>query len=234
MRVTDLPIDERVKHILVEEGVETLRPAQKKAVKAGLLEGKNLLVVTPTASGKTLIAELGLVHHALQGRMGVYIAPLKALAAEKHALFQKRYAKLGLRIVMSIGDYDAPPRFIDRADILIVTSEKLDAMLRHDTRFAERIGIAIFDEIHLVHDPGRGPIVEMLATLLKGWGVQIIGLSATIGNPHELAAWLNAALVQDDWRPVMLERGIIIPTDEGVELRVYARDGSTPSEDENE
>ena len=225
MLISELPVDERIRTILREEGLEVLRPAQEKAVRAGLLEGENILVVTPTASGKTLIAELALITHALKGRMGVYIAPLKALAAEKHTLFQKRYARLGVRVTLSIGEYDTPPSHVQRADVLITTSEKLDALLRHDMRFAERLGVAVFDEIHLVQDPQRGPVVEILATLLKQRGVQLIGLSATIGNPDELARWLDARLVRDDWRPVTLERGILIPTGEGVEARVYARDG---------
>jgi len=61
----------------------------------------------------------------------------------------------------------------------------------------------------LLNDPTRGPTLEIILTLLKNFiKPQIVGLSATIGNPEELAKWLEADLVQDDWRPVELKKGI--------------------------
>ena len=67
----------------------------------------------------------------------------------------------------------------------------------------------VIDEIHLLNDPRRGPTLEIIITLLKQLiKPQIIGLSATIGNPKELAEWLEAELVSDDWRPVELKQGI--------------------------
>ena len=68
----------------------------------------------------------------------------------------------------------------------------------------------IIDEIHLLNDPSRGPTLEVLITILRRVlkKAQFIALSATIGNPEELAAWLDANLVVDDWRPVELKRGI--------------------------
>ena len=71
-------------HAILGKEVSELRPAQSKAVKAGLLEGKSLLVCTPTASGKTLIAELAAMKAVFERKgKAVYIVPLKALAAEK-------------------------------------------------------------------------------------------------------------------------------------------------------
>jgi helicase len=68
----------------------------------------------------------------------------------------------------------------------------------------------VVDEIHLLNDAGRGPTLEILITMLRQIlkKVQIIALSATIGNPKELAEWLNASLVIDTWRPVKLHQGI--------------------------
>ena len=68
----------------------------------------------------------------------------------------------------------------------------------------------IIDEIHLLNDPGRGPTLEILITMLKNLlpELHLIALSATIGNPRELAEWLDAKLVEDTWRPVELKKGI--------------------------
>jgi len=73
----------------------------------------------------------------------------------------------------------------------------------------------IVDEIHLLNDPERGPTLEILITLLKQLlpKMQLLGLSATIGNPEELASWLGAELVLDDWRPVKLEEGVYLAGD---------------------
>ena len=70
----------------------------------------------------------------------------------------------------------------------------------------------VVDEIHLLNDPGRGPTLEVLITLLRKTlpTLQLIGLSATIGNPEELAAWLEAKLILDAWRPVRLDKGVYL------------------------
>ena len=68
------------------------------------------------------------------------------------------------------------------------------------------------DEIHLLNDVTRGPTLEVLLTTLRKIlpEVQIIGLSATIGNPKELSDWLDAKLVVDTWRPVQLKKGVYL------------------------
>ena len=70
--------------------------------------------------------------------------------------------------------------------------------------------VVIVDEAHLINDESRGPTLEIVITLLRELlkNAQIIALSATIGNPEELAEWLKAELVIDDWRPVKLYKGI--------------------------
>ncbi len=195
--------------VLDKNGISELRPAQRKAIKAGLLEGKNILVCTPTASGKTLIAELALVSSILK-RKGkcIYIVPLKSLASEKYNEFMEKYGNL-FRIAISIGDIDSSDPFLRDYDLVISTSEKVDSLIRHRADWLREVGVVVIDEIHLLNDPGRGPTLEILITLLRQIlrNVQILGLSATIGNPGELAEWLGAGLVQDKWRPVELRRG---------------------------
>lgn len=195
---------------ILENDIKELRPCQIKAINKGLLERKNLLVCTPTASGKTLIAELAAISSILKGfGKAVYIVPLKALASEKFNDFKKRYGGL-IKVALSIGDIDSADPYLAEYDLIIATSEKLDSLTRHHAPWLSRIGTVIVDEIHLMNDPGRGPTLEILITVLKQVlkNVQIIGLSATIGNPEELAEWLDARLVIDNWRPVELHKGI--------------------------
>ncbi len=203
----DVPI--RLYDILERE-ITRLRPAQEKSIKKGLLEGRNLLVCTPTASGKTLIAELAALKSIVEGRgKSIYIVPLKALASEKYKDFKRKYGEIA-KIVLSIGDTDSADPYLAEYDLIIVTAEKLDSLIRHHASWLSNVKTIIIDEIHLLNDPQRGPTLEVLITLLKELlkKSQIIALSATIGNAQELAEWLNADLVVDEWRPVKLHKGI--------------------------
>ena len=195
---------------ILRSDYSTLRPAQEKAIKKGLLEGKSLLVCTPTASGKTLIAELAALKSILtrEGK-AIYIVPLKALASEKYKEFRKKYGNL-CKIGISIGDLDSSDPYLANYDLIIVTSEKLDSLIRHRADWIREVAVVIVDEIHLMNDAGRGPTLEILITILRQLlkKIQIIALSATIGNPKELAEWLDAELVVDSWRPVKLEKGV--------------------------
>ena len=194
---------------ILNKEIKELRPAQEKAIKKGLLKGRNLLVCTPTASGKTLIAEMAAVKNILEGKgKCIYIVPLKALASEKFKDFKKRYGNL--KIALSIGDLDSSDPYLADYDIIICTSEKLDSLIRHHTPWLSSVSTVAVDEVHLMNDVGRGPTLEILITILMKLlkNVQLIALSATIGNPEELAEWLNAELVMDNWRPVKLHKGI--------------------------
>ena len=197
---------------ILDKEIEILRPAQEKSIKKGLLEGRNLLVCTPTASGKTLIAELAALKSIIEGKgKAIYIVPLKALASEKFRDFRRRYDKIA-KVALSIGDIDSADPFLADYDLIVTTSEKLDSLIRHHAPWLTNIATVVVDEIHLLNDTERGPTLEILLTILKQLlkKSQIIGLSATIGNAEELAEWLQADLVIDDWRPVRLHKGIYI------------------------
>jgi helicase len=195
--------------LLEKRGFSTLRPCQVKSIKAGLFHDKNLLVCTPTASGKTLVGELAALNAILHDKgKAVYVVPLRALAGEKYRQFRKDYPNL--KVGMSTGDLDESDGRLGDHDVIIVTSEKLDSLLRHRVEWMRRVKTVIVDEIHLLNDPGRGPTLEIVLTIVRTAlpHAQIVGLSATIGNKEELAAWLNAELVEDSWRPVKLEKGV--------------------------
>lgn len=197
---------------ILEKEISKLRPSQEKSVKKGLLEGRNLLVCTPTASGKTLIAELAALKSILEGKgKAIYIVPLKALASEKYRNFRKKYGNIA-KVALSIGNIDSSDSYLAEYDLIITTSEKLDSLIRHHSPWVSGIKTIIVDEIHLLNDAERGPTLEILLTILKHLlkNAQVIGLSATIGNAEELAEWLQADLIVDDWRPVKLHKGIYL------------------------
>lgn len=200
----------QIREVLAKLNITEFRPAQKKALEAGLLEGKTLLVCTPTASGKTLIAEMAAGKSILEGKgKAVYIVPLVALANEKAKDFKKRYGHL-FKVALSVGDFDSSDPHLMDYDLIICTAEKLDSLIRHHAPWLRFVSVVIVDEVHLLNDVSRGPTLEILITLLKQIlpGAQIIALSATIGNPEELSKWLDARLVKDDWRPVPLHKGV--------------------------
>jgi helicase len=209
-------IQKRLNHdfhdVLLKQGIDDLRPAQEKAIDSGLLDFESLLVCTPTASGKTLIAEIAAMQNITSGRgKAVYIVPLKALATEKYKSFKKRYSHL-VKIALSIGDIDSADTYLSNYDFIICTSEKFDSLIRHHAPWLKYVSCFIVDEVHLLNDSGRGPTLEVVLTLIRQIlkNVQIIALSATIGNPKQLADWLGAKLVIDSWRPVELKHGVYL------------------------
>lgn len=213
MRLSDLRerLHPELYRVLEGKRLEDLRPSQEKAIGAGLLDGKNILVCSPTASGKTLVAEIAMLQSILNRKgKAIYIVPLKALATEKYREFTRRYGHL-IKIAVSIGDTDSSDGYLSKYDMVITTSEKLDSLIRHHTPFLDEVFCVVVDEIHLLNDAGRGPTLEIVITILRMLlkRIQMISLSATIGNEKELAGWLQSELVHDTWRPVELKEGVM-------------------------
>ena len=218
MRVEDLDVPEEAKRIIVESGIVDLYPPQVEAVKAGALEGRNIVLASPTASGKTLVAEFCALKHVLEyGGKVLYLTPLRALASEKYREFRK-YTALRkvdgerLSVGISTGDYDSSDPWLRRHDIVIVTNEKLDSLLRHRAPWVEDVSLVVADEVHLINDVERGPTLEVVLARLQQVNpdLQILALSATIRNSEEVAEWLNAIPVTTDWRPVTLREGVLL------------------------
>lgn len=185
-----------------------LTPIQEKSLLSGLLEGTSLLVSAPTSSGKTLVATMGIANILGKGK-AIYLVPLKALANEKYKEYLNLLQKTKYKVVLSVSDVDSDPSFLADYDLLVLTTEKLDSLIRHNVSWLSQVKLVVVDEIHLLNDPSRGPTLEVILTLLKTiLKPQLIGLSATIGNTKELAQWLEAKLVIDNWRPVELKKGI--------------------------
>jgi len=208
MKVDDIGLDGRIVRILKEDGIESLYPPQEVAI-GPALSGENLVLAIPTASGKSLVAYLAILKAVLKGGKALYIVPLKALASEKYEDLAK-FEKLGIRVGESTGDYDKIDPKLSRFDIVIATSEKADSLLRHRAKWLGQLSVVVADEVHLINDPDRGPTLEVLLVKFRAFNerAQLIALSATIRNASELATWLDARLVQSDWRPVPLREGV--------------------------
>jgi helicase len=209
---------ESVKEIIIRSGIVELYPPQEEAIKAGALEGKNLVLASPTASGKTLVAELCALKHILEKNgKTIYLTPLRALANEKFEDF-KKYASIRktdgkcVRIGISTGDFDSSDPWLGRFDIIITTNEKADSLLRHRAKWMDEISLIVADEVHLLNEAERGPTLEVvLARLMQiNPDIQILALSATINNVEEIAEWLKADHVTTEWRPIPLKEGVLL------------------------
>jgi helicase len=194
---------------LEAEGVAELYPPQAAAVEAGVVDGESLVAAVPTASGKTLIAELAMLSAIERGGKALYIVPLRALASEKKTEFE-RWEDHGVTVGVSTGNYESDGEWLATRDIIVATSEKVDSLIRNGAPWIDDLTCVVSDEVHLVDDANRGPTLEVtLAKLRKvNPGLQTVALSATVGNADVIADWLDAALVESDWRPIDLRMGV--------------------------
>ena len=204
MQVDGLPL--ATPHIahFQRHGIEELYPPQAETVAAGICEGANVMAAIPTASGKTLIAQLAML---TADGPGLYIVPLRALATEKHATFSELP---GVDVGIATGDYDSPAAELAEHDIVVATSEKVDSAIRNGASWVDDIGCVVVDEVHLLGQTDRGPTLEVTLAHLRRLtpGVQLVALSATVANAAEIADWLGAELVESEWRPVDLRTGV--------------------------
>ena len=217
MKISSLPLPENLVSDLERQGYTDLYPPQQDCVENGLFEGKNLLLTTPTASGKTLAAIMAAGKIILEGRgKVVYLAPLRALASEKFEdlktleALQKENGD-NVRVLISTGDYDSSGESLGVGDVIVLTNERFDSVLRHGVSWLDDVKLFIADEVHLIGEGRRGPTLEMiLARVLSlAQDAQTLALSATITNSKDLATWLGAKLIDASWRPVKLQEGIL-------------------------
>ena len=194
---------------------DSLYPPQELALSKGVMNGNNVLVTTPTSSGKTLIGLMGMINILNKGKKVVYLTPLKALATEKFnefkvitdlSCFRNRRVNIGI----STGDYDSSGSELVDKDVIILTNEKMDSILRHDPNWIYDVGLFIIDEIHLLTERERGPTLEIILTKIKlmPQKPQIIGISATVSNSDQVAEWLTCEPIQSNWRPTELIEGV--------------------------
>lgn len=229
MKILDLPIPKPVKEFLLNIDFSDLYPPQEDAIESGILDGKNLVLASPTASGKTLVAEiLGLSHILTSKGKVIYLCPLRALANEKFEEF-KKYSSIKkpngkqVSVGLTTGDFDSVDSWLGKFDIIVTTNEKADSLLRHRFDWISEVSLVVVDEVHLINDGNRGPTLEVvLARLIHiNPQLQILALSATIKNVKEIADWLKANYVTTEWRPVVLKEGTLLSQE------IFYKDGST-------
>lgn len=207
-------LDPRIKPLLEHLGYSSLYPPQEQALSKGLLDGRNLLVTTPTASGKTLVALIAAMNILMKGLRVVYLTPLRALTTEKFQdfrileelkLFDRR-----IKVKVASSDYSSAGRELAQADVIVLTNEKMDSLIRHRCEWIHEVGLFVADEVHLLGERDRGPTLEMMLTKIRKMysQAQILALSATIENSNEIASWLGCELIESNWRPTKLVEGV--------------------------
>ena len=192
-------------HIVNSLGWRTLRPLQADAI-VPILEGQHALAMAPTAGGKTEAAVFPVLSRMLsdewRGLTVLYVCPLRALLNNLHIRLEGYGRLVGRTVGLWHGDTSQPERnrlLGDPPDILLTTPESIESMLvsrRVDhRRWFAKVRTVIIDEAHAFAGDDRG--WHLLAVLervghLAGRELQRIALSATVGNPEDLLAWLTS------------------------------------------
>ncbi|WP_436346613.1 DEAD/DEAH box helicase [Natronorubrum sp. FCH18a] len=243
VRVDSLSLHPGVQNLL-EDRFETLLPVQSLAVDHGLLDGDDQMVVSATATGKTLVGEMTGIDRVLDGKgKMLFLVPLVALANQKYEDFQDEYGHL-VDVSIRVGASrisDNGNQFDPNADVIVGTYEGIDHALRTGKEMGD-IGTVVIDEVHTLKEEERGHRLDGLISRLKYYceqrasrakresqnertgseatreqrakrgddygGAQWIYLSATVGNPEQLATALEAKLIEFEERPVPIERHV--------------------------
>ena len=144
MKLDEIPLNKQIINVLRNHKIFELYPPQKEAL-PHVINGENMVLSIPTASGKSLIAYIGIVNKLiLEGGKALYIVPLKALAKEKYEEL-KLFEILGLKIGISTGDLDDSDPRLFRYDVIVCTSEKADSLLRHGVNWVDKIKVLVIN-----------------------------------------------------------------------------------------
>jgi helicase len=181
--------------------VEKLNPAQRAVVDSGYLDDNhNYIIAIPTASGKTLLGVMAALKTLLNGGKVVYAVPLLSIQNEKIKEF-KLFEEHGI----SVG------RHPNSSDLSVMVFESFDAITRFSWNTLREVDLLIVDEFHMIGEYSRGPTIECAITRSKiiNPGMRTIALSATLQNMDEISGWLNATVVEHDYRPVPLHKEVL-------------------------
>ncbi|EDW83667.2 uncharacterized protein Dwil_GK13557 [Drosophila willistoni] len=185
-----------------------------------LFEHRNLVYSAPTSAGKTLVSEILLLKTVLErSKKVLVILPFISVVREKMLYLQDLLTPSGYRVEGFFGGY-TPPGGFDALNVAICTIEKANAIVNKllEQGKLDVIGTVVVDEIHLISDPGRGYILELLLAKIlymsrkHALQIQVITMSATLANVELLQSWLNAELYITNYRPVALQEMIKVGT----------------------
>lgn len=187
-----------------------LNRIQSKVFPTAFESDEPMLLCAPTGAGKTncaMLAMLRTIGQFINERTGeidldafkiIYVAPMKALVQEQVQQFSKRLGSLGVKVAELTGDSQLTKQQIAQTQLIVTTPEKWDVITRKstDTSYTNLVRLIIVDEIHLLHDD-RGPVLEsILARTIRRMDqtqdyVRVVGLSATLPNYKDVAAFLR-------------------------------------------
>ncbi|XP_071632237.1 DNA polymerase theta isoform X1 [Temnothorax longispinosus] len=196
-------------------GVERMFPWQMECLSNRLVtqERRNLVYSAPTSAGKTFVAEVLLIKTVLEKQKKViFILPFVSVVREKMYYFQDLLSDSGIRVEGFMGG-NVPPGGFAATHVAIATIEKANSLVNRlmEEKDLSSLGAVIIDELHLLGDPNRGYLLELLLTKLKYMtvhnddiNIQLIGMSATLPNLPLLAKWLGAELYKTEFRPIPL------------------------------
>jgi replicative superfamily II helicase len=196
---------------------EEFNAMQRAAAPVILETDHNVVASAPTASGKTALAELAICKTLQAGGTALFVAPMRALTNEKESEWD-RFEELGYSVYVVTGERDLHPGRAERADILVMTPEKLDSATRnHESAryaFIQDIDCCVIDEVHLLDADERGSVLEVtIARLRRLVDPRVVALSATMANVEDVAEWLDAPAeatfdFDDSHRPVELHADV--------------------------
>ena len=201
---------------------------QSKCFDTAYKSDDNLVLSAPTGSGKTLVMELAIarllatIQHT--DFKVVYMAPIKALCAERQDDWQRKFASHGLECAELTGDTDYQQlRKVQQANIIITTPEKWDSVTRKwrdNSKLVQLIKLFLIDEVHILKD-SRGATLEAVVSRMKSVGtpIRFVALSATVPNSEDIATWLGQdstspnlparrEVFDESYRPAKLEKHV--------------------------
>ena len=195
--------DTKIKEIIKESypNIKEFNPAQNAVIDSGFLEDQtNYIIAIPTASGKTVLGVMAALNAVLNGGKAVYAVPLISIQNEKVKEF-KKFEQFGIKV----GKHPSS------SDLAVMVFESFDAITRFSWNTLRDIDLLIVDEFHMIGEYSRGPTIECAITRSRilNPGMRIIALSATLKNMNELSSWLDAHVVQHNFRPVPLYKDVL-------------------------